>query len=60
MIDEVGPTPRPVPLLELKRVSGTREVTTIGGPGRVIRVLLDPERLAAFKLAATDIRQARL
>ncbi len=44
--------------VELKRVSGTREVTTIGGPGRVVRVLLDPERLAAFKLAATDIRQA--
>jgi len=43
---------------ELKRVPGTREVTTIGGPGRAVRVLLDPERLAAFKLAATDIRQA--
>jgi len=43
---------------ELKRVSGTREVTTIGGPGRVVRVLLDPEGLAAFKLAATDVRQA--
>jgi multidrug efflux pump subunit AcrB len=43
---------------ELKRVPGTREVTTIGGPGRVVRVMLDPERLAAFKLAATDIRQA--
>jgi multidrug efflux pump subunit AcrB len=44
--------------VELKRVPGTREVTTIGGPGRVVRVLLDPERLAAFKLAAADIRQA--
>ncbi len=44
--------------VELKRVPGTREVTTIGGPGRIARVLLDPERLAAFKLAATDIRQA--
>jgi multidrug efflux pump subunit AcrB len=44
--------------VELKRVSGTREVTTIGGPGRVVRVLLDPERLAAFRLAATDIRRA--
>ena len=32
---------------------------TIGGPGRVVRVLLDPERLAAFRLTATDIR-ARL
>jgi multidrug efflux pump subunit AcrB len=45
---------------ELKRVPGTREVTTIGGPGRVVRVLIDPERLAAFKLAATDVRQALL
>jgi multidrug efflux pump subunit AcrB len=44
--------------VELKRVPGTREVTTIGGPGRIVRVLLDPERLAAFKLAATDIRRA--
>ena len=44
--------------VELKRVPGTREVTTIGGPGRVVRVLLDPERLAAFKLAATDVHKA--
>ena len=43
---------------ELKRVAGTREVTTIGGPGRAIRVLVDPERLAAFKLTVADIRQA--
>ena len=45
---------------ELKRVAGTREVTTIGGPGRAIRVLLEPERLAAFKLTVADIRQALL
>ncbi len=44
--------------VELKRIPGTREVTTIGGPGRIVRVLLDPERLAAYKLAATDVRQA--
>ena len=42
----------------MKRVPGTREVATIGGPGRVLRVLLDPERLAAFKLTAADVRQA--
>src|SRR4051812_28952288 len=35
--------------VELKRVPGTREVVTTGGPGRAIRVLLEPERLAAFK-----------
>ena len=30
---------------ELKRVPGTREVQTIGGPGRVVQVALDPARL---------------
>ncbi len=30
---------------ELKRVPGTREVQTIGGPGRVVQVHLDPARL---------------
>ena len=31
--------------VELKRVPGSREVKTIGGPGRVVRVALDPSRL---------------
>ncbi|HEX8739267.1 MAG TPA: efflux RND transporter permease subunit [Casimicrobiaceae bacterium] len=44
--------------VELKRVPGTREVTTIGGPGRAVRVLLDPARLAAYGLAASDLRRA--
>ncbi|MBE0549278.1 MAG: efflux RND transporter permease subunit, partial [Rubrivivax sp.] len=30
---------------ELKRVPGTREVQTIGGPGRTLQVTLQPERL---------------
>ncbi len=30
---------------ELKRVAGAREVKTIGGPGRVVTVALDPTRL---------------
>jgi multidrug efflux pump subunit AcrB len=30
---------------ELKRVPGAREVRTIGGPGRVVEVTLQPERL---------------
>ena len=30
---------------ELKRVPGTREVQTIGGPGRAVQVTLQPERL---------------
>ncbi|MDH4182213.1 MAG: efflux RND transporter permease subunit, partial [Betaproteobacteria bacterium] len=45
---------------ELKRVPGTREVATIGGPGRVVQVLLDNEKLAAHGLAAADLRRAML
>jgi multidrug efflux pump subunit AcrB len=30
---------------DLKRVPGTREVQTLGGPGRVVQVMLDPVRL---------------
>ena len=30
---------------ELKRVPGTREVQTIGGPGRAVNVWLDPGRM---------------
>ena len=45
---------------ELKRVPGTREVTTLGGPGRQVRVLLDIDRLNAHHLAINDIRQALL
>src|SRR5512147_2590679 len=44
--------------VELKRVPGTREVTTIGGPGRVVQVLLDSERLTAHGLSAADLKQA--
>ena len=43
---------------ELKRVPGTREVTTLGGPGRVVQVLLDNERLASHGLAAADLKRA--
>ncbi len=43
--------------VELKRVPGTREVTTIGGPGRVVQVQLDVEKLNAYGLAATDLRR---
>ncbi|HJW57537.1 MAG TPA: efflux RND transporter permease subunit [Burkholderiaceae bacterium] len=45
---------------ELKRVPGTREVATIGGPGRMVRVLLDIDKLNAYHLAVNDIRQALL
>ena len=42
--------------VELKRVPGTREVRTIGGPGRVIRVEIEPERLSALGLTVNDLR----
>ena len=45
---------------ELKRVPGTREVTTLGGPGRVVRVLLDIDKLNSYRLAINDIRRALL
>ncbi len=42
---------------ELKRVPGTREVTTIGGPGRVVEVRLDPARLGAHGLDIATVRR---
>ncbi len=44
--------------IELKRIAGTREVTTVGGPGRAVRVMMDPDRMAAFSVSAQDIRDA--
>jgi len=43
---------------EIKRVAGTREVQTLGGPGRVVRVLLDADRLASHGITALDVRNA--
>ncbi len=43
---------------ELKRVKGTRDVYTIGGPEQVVHVLLQPERLAGYGLALDDLRTA--
>jgi multidrug efflux pump subunit AcrB len=44
--------------IELKRVKGTREVSTIGGPKHVVRVVMDAERMNAFQVTAQDIRDA--
>jgi multidrug efflux pump subunit AcrB len=44
--------------IEIKRVSGTRDVYTIGGPRHVVRVLMDPERMAAFGISAQDLAGA--
>ena len=43
---------------ELKRVPGTREVITLGGPGRAVLVELDPARLASAGVTVADLRQA--
>ncbi|MGE0355496.1 MAG: efflux RND transporter permease subunit [Burkholderiales bacterium] len=43
---------------EVKRVAGTREVQALGGPGRVVRVLLDADRLASHGVTALDVRNA--
>jgi multidrug efflux pump subunit AcrB len=42
---------------ELKRVPGTMEVSTIGGPGRVVQVELDVDRLSAHGLSAGELRR---
>ncbi|CAM2193748.1 Efflux RND transporter permease subunit [Paraburkholderia kururiensis] len=42
---------------ELKRVPGTREVTTIGGPQRAVNVLLDPGRMRAAGVTVDDLRR---
>ena len=44
--------------VELKRVPGTREVQTLGGPGRLVRVLLDADRMNAHGISALDVRNA--
>jgi multidrug efflux pump subunit AcrB len=44
--------------VEIKRVAGTRDVYTIGGPKHVVRVLMDPERMSAFGVSAQDVAAA--
>ncbi len=43
---------------ELKRVPGTREVYTLGGPGRAVLVEIDPTRLAGANLTLHEVRGA--
>ena len=43
---------------EIKRVPGTREVTTYGGPGRAVRVEIDPARMAGAGVTVAELRQA--
>ncbi len=43
---------------ELKRVDGTRDIYTIGGPDTVVHVLLDPTRLMGYGLTVEDLQYA--
>ena len=42
---------------DIKRVPGTREVTTIGGPGRAVMVEIDPARMAGNGVTVADLRR---
>jgi multidrug efflux pump subunit AcrB len=44
--------------IELKRIKGTRDVSTIGGPNHAIRVLMDSERMNAFGVTPQEIAAA--
>jgi multidrug efflux pump subunit AcrB len=44
--------------VELKRVPGTRDVQTIGGPGRAALIDIDPARMAAAGITVADLRNA--
>ncbi len=43
---------------DLKRVKGTRDIYTVGATKEVVRVILNPSSLAAYKLSVADIRKA--
>ncbi|MEP7298683.1 MAG: efflux RND transporter permease subunit, partial [Burkholderiales bacterium] len=45
---------------DLKRVPGTREVSTLGGPGRAVMIEIDPVRMSAVGVTVPDLRQALL
>jgi multidrug efflux pump subunit AcrB len=42
---------------ELKRVPGTRDVYTVGGPENVVHVELDAQRLSAYGLSLDELRR---
>jgi len=41
---------------ELKRVPGTRDIYTLGGPDNVVHVLFNPAALASYSLSLSDLR----
>jgi len=44
--------------IELKRIPGTRDVATIGGPGHVIRVVMDSDRMTSYGVTAQELKAA--
>ncbi|MEJ2360607.1 MAG: efflux RND transporter permease subunit [Gammaproteobacteria bacterium] len=44
--------------VELKRVPGTRDIYTIGGPDNVVHVLFKPSALAGYGLSLENLRNA--
>jgi len=43
---------------DLKRVKGTQDVQTLGGPDRAVLVQIEPERMAGFGVTVNDLRMA--
>ena len=43
---------------DLKRVSGTREVQTVGGPGRAVMIEIDPARMSGAGVSASEMQTA--
>ena len=44
--------------IDLKRIKGTRDVVTVGGPGHVIRIAMDADRMNAYGVTAQDLKAA--
>ncbi len=44
--------------IDLKRVKGTREVTTFGGPTRAIQIEINPERMRSIGITVPELRMA--
>ncbi|MBU3648774.1 MAG: efflux RND transporter permease subunit, partial [Limnohabitans sp.] len=42
---------------DIKRVPGTRDVVTLGGPGRAIKIHIDPQRMASHQVTVDDLRR---
>ncbi len=43
---------------DIKRVPGTRDVQTLGGPNRAVLVQIDPQRMAGTGITVNDLRAA--